>query len=93
MVDRNPLRYRLFAGCVNILANRAEDAIRSIELGQAKDQMDDLVEGARKPVDLAALRRLTETLPPQSLSAVDLMRAVRDDNACCLTSRYKTPKR
>ena len=67
--------------------------MRSIELGQAKDQMDDLVEGVPKPVDLAALRRLTETLPPQSQSAVDIMRAVRDENACCLTSRYKTPKR
>ena len=51
------------------------------------------VEGVPKPVDLAALRRLTETLPPQSQSAVDIMRAVRDDNACYLTSRYKTPKR
>lgn len=32
----------------------------------------------RKPVDVARLRALTDSLPPQTQSAADLVRAMRD---------------
>lgn len=32
----------------------------------------------RKPVDLAALRALSATMPPQGQDAVDLVRGIRD---------------
>ena len=34
---------------------------------------------ARKPVDVVALRAFTDRLPPQAVSAADLVRAMRDD--------------
>lgn len=37
-------------------------------------------ERPRKPVDLAALRRLTAEIPPQGENARDFMRRVRDDS-------------
>jgi prevent-host-death family protein len=33
----------------------------------------------RKPVDVAALRALTDTMTPSAQSAADLIRAMRDD--------------
>jgi prevent-host-death family protein len=33
-----------------------------------------------KPIDLTALRKLTETLPPQADSAASLVRAMRDSD-------------
>jgi antitoxin (DNA-binding transcriptional repressor) of toxin-antitoxin stability system len=37
-------------------------------------------ERPRKPVDLAALRRLTAEIPPQEENAQDFMRRARDDS-------------
>jgi len=34
----------------------------------------------RKPIDVALLRSLTETMPPQAKSAVDLVRSMRDSD-------------
>jgi prevent-host-death family protein len=36
----------------------------------------------RKPVDAALLRSLTSALPPQSQSAADVVRAMRDGDRC-----------
>jgi len=38
------------------------------------------VAGQRKPIDTARLRSLTATMPPQSQSAADLVRSMREDD-------------
>ena len=38
------------------------------------------VAGQRKPIDTALLRSLTATMPPQSQSAADLVRSMREDD-------------
>lgn len=34
----------------------------------------------RKPIDIARLQALSESLPPQTTSAADLVRSMRDDD-------------
>ncbi len=61
------------------LVDRAEagDSVEILRRGKAVARLVP-AEGPRKPVDLAAMRALTEAMSPQSESAGDFMRGVRD---------------
>jgi prevent-host-death family protein len=62
------------------LVARAEagDAVRITRRGRPVAQLT-AVSDTRKPVDVAALRRLTEALPRQSEDAASLVRRMRDE--------------
>ena len=63
------------------LVDRAEagDSVEILRRGKAVARLVP-AEPPRKPVDLAAMRALTEAMSPQSESAGDFMRGVRDDD-------------
>ena len=61
------------------LVDRAEagDTIAITRRGKPVAQLT-AVAGRRKPIDTAMLRSLTAAMPPQSQSAADLIRSMRD---------------
>jgi prevent-host-death family protein len=61
------------------LVNRAAagEPVRITRRGKPIVQMSAVADG-RKPVDVAALRALTQSLPPQTESAAELVRRMRD---------------
>jgi len=63
------------------LVGRAEagDSVDILRRGKAVARLVP-AEKARKPVDLAAMRALTDGMSPQSQSAGDFMRGVRDSD-------------
>jgi len=56
---------------------KAGDTIAIARRGKPVAQLT-AVAGQRKPIDTAMLRSLTATMPPQSQSAADLVRSMRD---------------
>jgi len=56
---------------------KAGDTIAIARRGKPVAQLT-AVAGQRKPIDTAMLRSLTSTMPPQSQSAADLVRSMRD---------------
>jgi antitoxin (DNA-binding transcriptional repressor) of toxin-antitoxin stability system len=61
------------------LVNRAAagEPVRITRRGKPIVQMSAVANG-RAPVDVASLRALTQSLPPQTESAADLVRRMRD---------------
>lgn len=64
---------------LSALVDRVEagDSIEITRRGKPVAQLT-AVTKPRKPIDLALLQALTATMPPQSESAVDLVRSMRD---------------
>lgn len=54
------------------------DAVRITRRGKPVAQLS-AVAGPRKPIDIAALRALTDAMPLQTDSAADTVRQMRDD--------------
>lgn len=67
---------------------RLDELLERVEAGEAVDICRHgkavarltAIAAPRKPIDLAMLRALTSTLPPQRRAAGDLVRAMRDDD-------------
>ena len=55
------------------------ESVRITRRGKAVAQITNL-DKPRRPIDLAALKRLTDAMPAQSVAARDWMRQVRDED-------------